>query len=295
MNTFELDTLNAMSDADFIAAIGDVFESSPWIVEQAAHQRPFKSLADLYAALSDVVTAAPAERILELIRAHPDLAGKAARTGTLTPDSTAEQISAGLHRLSETEYDSFHRLNDTYKARFGFPFIVCVRRHTKASILRAFEQRLEQHPDAERRTAIEEILRIAALRLDQRIHATDRLPLNGRLSTHVLDTYNGKPAEGVAITLLEVTTDGDHRVVTTAVTNADGRTTAPLIADRPVPFGQYELRFEIGAYFARAGVPQNEPSFLDVVPVRFGVSDPEGNYHVPLLVSPWSYTTYRGS
>ena len=295
MNAVPLDTLNAMSPADFVAAIGDVFEKSPWIVESVAAQRPFASLAAFYAALETAARTAPDTRILDLIRAHPDLAGKAARSGTLTPDSTAEQISAGLHRLSETQYETFHRLNESYKAKFGFPFIVCVRRHTKGSILKTFEARLSNSADAERKTALEEILRIAALRLDQRVSAQDKLPLNGRLSTHVLDTHSGRPAEGVAITLLELATEGDHRVVTTATTNTDGRTDTPLIGGRPIPYGQYELRFEIGAYFARQGVAQSDPAFLDVVPIRFGIADPEGHYHVPLLAGPWSYTTYRGS
>src|SRR5262249_44152608 len=138
-------------------------------------------------------------------------------------------------------------------------------------------------------------LRIAALRLDHLVSAPDKLPLNGRLSTHVLDTHSGKPAEGVAVILLELDATGDHRIVTTATTNADGRTDEPLIAGRPVPYGQYELRFAIGAYFATQGIATAEPAFLDVVPVRFGIGDPEGHYHVPLLASPWSYTTYRGS
>ena len=295
----DLDALNGMSTSDFTAAIGDVFEKSPWIVESVAGQRPFKNLTALYDALAAAVGAAPEQLLLELIRAHPDLAGKAARSGTLTPDSTAEQISAGLHRLSDKELASFHRLNEAYKTRFGFPFIVCVRRHTKGSILHAFETRLEHDIQTERKTAIEEILRIAALRLDLRVTASDKLALNGRLSTHVLDTVTGKPAQGVAITLWELAAEGDHRVVASVATNADGRTDAPLIADRPIPFGQYELRFEIGAYFARTGAAPSSSlgdyAFLDVVPIRFGVADPEGHYHVPLLASPWSYTTYRGS
>ena len=295
MSTFDLNALNAMPQADFVAAIGDVFEKSPWVVESVAAKRPFTNLKALYDALATAVAAAPSERLLDLIRAHPDLAGKAARTGTLTPDSTAEQISAGLHRLSEREYEAFHRQNEAYKAKFGFPFIVCVRRHTKGSILAAFESRLAHDAAMEHTTAFEEILRIAALRLDQRITAPDKLPLNGRLSTHVLDTHSGKPAEGVAIILLELGAEGDHRVVTTATTNGDGRTDAPLISERPIPFGQYELRFAIGAYFAKQGIATTQPAFLDVVPIRFGVGEPEGHYHVPLLASPWSYTTYRGS
>ena len=282
MTAFDLDALNGMSASDFVAAIGDVFEKSPWIVESVAAKRPFKSLAALYDALAGTIAVAPHDRLLDLIRAHPDLAGKAARAGTLTADSTAEQISAGLHRLSDSEFDAFHRLNESYKAKFGFPFIVCVRR-------------LANDARMEHSTAVAEILRIAALRLDQRVTAADKLPLDGRLSTHVLDTHSGKPAEGVAIILLELDAGGDHRVVTTATTNADGRTDVPLISGRPIPYGQYELRFAIGPYFAKQGAAVSDPAFLDVVPVRFGIADPEGHYHVPLLASPWSYTTYRGS
>ncbi len=106
----------------------------------------------------------------------------------MTSDSASEQASAGLDRLSEGEFAKFHRLNDAYRDRFGIPFIVCVRRHTKDSILRQFERRLQNDPAAERDAALAEIFRIAALRLDARVAAPDRLKVHGRLSTHVLDT-----------------------------------------------------------------------------------------------------------
>lgn len=115
-----------------------------------------------------------------------------------------------------------------------------------------------------------------------------------RLSTHVLDTMHGRPAAGVAITL-HALENGTRRLVKTAVTNADGRTDAPLLTGAEVAAGEYELTFAVGAYFAALGVVLPRPAFLDVVPVRFGIADPAGHYHVPLLVSPWSYSTYRGS
>jgi 2-oxo-4-hydroxy-4-carboxy-5-ureidoimidazoline decarboxylase len=170
-----------------------------------------------------------------------------------------------------------------------------VRRHTKDSILRQFELRLRNDAAAETDAALAEIVRIAALRLDQRVRAPDRLNVHGRLSTHVLDTQAGRPAAGVAVELIELAASGDMRIVERAVTNADGRTDRPLITDRPVPIGHYELRFAIGDYFARQGAPLADPPFLDVVPVRFSVAEPEGHYHVPLLATPWSYSTYRGS
>lgn len=115
-----------------------------------------------------------------------------------------------------------------------------------------------------------------------------------RLSTHVLDTARGVPAEGIAITLHRV--DGPHRVrVATAITNADGRTAAPLLSGEVIETGLYELTFHAGDYFSRAGVALASPPFLGDVVIRFGIADASGHYHVPLLLSPYGYSTYRGS
>jgi 5-hydroxyisourate hydrolase len=112
----------------------------------------------------------------------------------------------------------------------------------------------------------------------------------GKLSTHVLDTAHGCPAAGLS---LELWKDGVCLVQTR--TNHDGRTDGPLLSDDTFTPGVYELRFAVGAYFAGKSETMGEPAFLDIVPIRFGVADAEANYHVPLLVSPWSYSTYRGS
>jgi len=118
--------------------------------------------------------------------------------------------------------------------------------------------------------------------------------LMGRLSTHVLDTANGRPARGVAVELFAL--DGEaRRSVARTVTNADGRTDAPLLTSESFRTGTYELVFQVGAYFRAAGTTTADPPFLDVVPIRFSIAEPDGHYHVPLLVSPWSYSTYRGS
>jgi 2-oxo-4-hydroxy-4-carboxy-5-ureidoimidazoline decarboxylase len=295
MATISLDQLNAADAADFVAALGDIYEHAPWVAQAVLGARPFATLAALHAAMAAAVCGAAPDRRLELIRAHPDLAGKAARAGVLTVESRAEQASAGLDRLSETEFAQFHRLNDAYREKFAFPFIICVRRHGKESILRQFEHRLRNGAAAETETALAEISRIAALRLDQRVAAADRLKVHGRLSTHVLDTHGGLPAAGVAVELLELSAGSEHTSVARAATNRDGRTDAPLIDGRPLPIARYELRFHVADYFARLGAPQSDPPFLDVVPVAFAVAEPEGHYHVPLLVTPWSYATYRGS
>ncbi len=114
----------------------------------------------------------------------------------------------------------------------------------------------------------------------------------GKLTTHVLDTAHGRPAAGMAVDLIDLETG---TLITTILTDADGRAAAPLLSGDRLRPGRYELRFHAGAYFADAGIPLPDPPFLDVIPVRFGIADAASHYHVPLLVSPWAYSTYRGS
>jgi 5-hydroxyisourate hydrolase len=115
------------------------------------------------------------------------------------------------------------------------------------------------------------------------------------LTTHILDTTRGRPASGVEIELHALGPDGVRTLVAQARTNADGRTDKPLIAAGEARAGVFELSFHIGDYFRVSGAKTSDPPFLDVVPIRFAVAEPEGHYHVPLLCTPWSYTTYRGS
>ena len=117
----------------------------------------------------------------------------------------------------------------------------------------------------------------------------------GRLSTHVLDTASGRPAAGVRIELFRIEPEGGRARLDTVATNSDGRTEAPLLAGDAFQAGTYELVFRVGDYFRARGTATASPPFLDLVPVRFTVAEPDGHYHVPLLVSPWSYSTYRGS
>lgn len=287
--------LNSLAADDFVATLANVFEYSPWIVERAATARPFAGVRPLFNAMKTAVEQASDEQRLALINAHPDLASRTQRAAGLTAESSAEQNGAGLDRLSDAEYEAFDRVNTAYRAKFGIPYIVCVRRHTRDSILRDFERRLPNDAKDEIKASIAEIFRIAALRLDQLVSADDRLAVHGWLSTHVLDTHSGKPAAGIKVELKELSDLGAARVVATTVTNSDGRTDQPLIGARPVPIGRYELTFAVGDYFVARGTPMSEPPFLDQIPLRFAVSDPEGHLHVPLLVTPWSYSTYRGS
>ena len=124
--------------------------------------------------------------------------------------------------------------------------------------------------------------------------ATETASHRGRLTTHVLDTAHGRPGMGIGVALYRL--DGDRRsLVTETRTNADGRCDVPLLAGDAFRPGTYELVFATGAYFRTAGVTLTDPPFLDQVPIRFGIAHADQHYHVPLLISPWSYSTYRGS
>lgn len=149
----------------FVARFGAVFERSPWVAERAWDHRPFADADTLHAAMVAVVAAAGSDEQLALLRAHPDLAGRLARAGALDAHSAAEQAGLGLDRLPAAEYERFDALNRAYRARFGFPFIVAVRRHDRASLLAAFERRLQHDPATERRAALAEVAVIARLRL----------------------------------------------------------------------------------------------------------------------------------
>src|SRR5215203_2180727 len=155
-----------MDGDEFVANFGGVFEESPWIAREAWESRPFGSVDALHAAMVWVVEHSPRAARLELIRAHPDLAGRAAIAGALTPESTREQAAAGLDRLTPAQYERITALTAAYRERFGFPFVVCAREHTADSIIATAEARVGAAPDAEERRALVEIAKIARLRLD---------------------------------------------------------------------------------------------------------------------------------
>jgi len=165
---YTLDQLNAMTEAEFVAAIGPAFEATPVIAAQVWPQRPFSSVADLHQRMVSLVQAMPDGEKLSLIKAHPDLGTRVA----MAEASVAEQSKAGLSQLSAAEYQQFQHLNQQYKDTFGFPFILAVAGHTKASILENFAQRLSNSPTVERATALGEIEKIARLRLESWLDAT---------------------------------------------------------------------------------------------------------------------------
>jgi 2-oxo-4-hydroxy-4-carboxy-5-ureidoimidazoline decarboxylase len=166
----DIEEVNRMDPAGFLSAFGGIYEHSPWVAERCMDRRPFASGDEVARIMAEVVDRATDDEKLALIRAHPDLAGKLARAGGLTAESTREQAGLGLDRLADEEFETFTRLNEAYRAKFGFPFIICARLTTKAGVLAAFETRLLHDAAAERNEAIRQIHRIARLRLEDMLH-----------------------------------------------------------------------------------------------------------------------------
>ena len=158
-----LKRLNMMNAHGFVRTIGHVFEHSPWVAEQAFHLHPFHSVAELHEKLCQTVKTASDEQKIALIRAHPDLVGRVAQQ--LTPHSQAEQAAAGLTQLTDDEREAFNVYNEAYREQFGFPFVICARENKKEAILAAFPRRLRHTREREIDVAIDEICKIAHLRL----------------------------------------------------------------------------------------------------------------------------------
>ena len=160
-----LTELNSLSRDEFIRIVGPAFEHSPWIAEETWPKRPFASVEQLHKALTETVRNAGEAQQLALIRAHPDLVGRAALAGTLTRESTGEQASAGLGKLTPEEIETFQKSNKAYRDKFGFPFVICARLNKKEAILNGFKVRLNNSREQEIKAAMEEIFKIAELRL----------------------------------------------------------------------------------------------------------------------------------
>ena len=149
----------------FIEVFGSIFEHSPWIAELAWYSRPFSSRSDILSAMTEVLNRASKEQKLDLMKAHPELAGKLAQTGKLTEDSKDEQASAGLNTCSEKELATLTEYNQRYQCKFGFPFIVAVKSMDKYAIIKRFAERLENDEETEFNDALQQIFTIAELRM----------------------------------------------------------------------------------------------------------------------------------
>ncbi len=163
--TITLDALNALPDDAFVNLLGGIFEHSPWVARDAAPKRPFAGIDALHQTMVACIKAAGKEAQLKLIRAHPELAGKAAVRGELTAESASEQSGAGLDQCSPQEYAQLTALNQGYREKFGFPFIIAVRGLNRSRIIQAFERRLANSYDDEFNECLEQIYTIGELRL----------------------------------------------------------------------------------------------------------------------------------
>jgi 2-oxo-4-hydroxy-4-carboxy-5-ureidoimidazoline decarboxylase len=163
----DMTTINAMDRAAFVAKFGGIFEKSPWVAETAWDKKPFASLDDMHAAMVAVAKYAPLPKQLALLQAHPDLAGKEAQAGAMTASSVSEQASAGLNALSKAEMTRISELNAAYKQKFGFPFIIAVRMHSKEGIFFDFNQRLKNDTQTEYANDLQNVYAITRLRLDK--------------------------------------------------------------------------------------------------------------------------------
>lgn len=164
-STYPLAALSALDQPAFVAALAGVFEHSPWVAEEAWFRRPFADRQALYGALEAVLRNAGRERQLALIHAHPELAGKAAIRGELTEESAREQAGAGLNSCTPAEFGAIRRLNDAYREKFGWPFIVAVKGLTREDIIATMARRLEGDSDSEFAEALTQIMKIATFRL----------------------------------------------------------------------------------------------------------------------------------
>jgi 2-oxo-4-hydroxy-4-carboxy-5-ureidoimidazoline decarboxylase len=164
--------VNAMDKAAFVEKFGGIFENSPWVAEKAWEKRPFASLDDMHAGMVAVVKNAPAAMQLALLQSHPDLGGKEAQAGTMTASSVAEQTSVGLNALSHDEMVQISDLNAAYKKKFGFPFIIAVRMHTKEGILFEFNRRLQNDTQTELANDLQNVYIITRLRLNKLLDAS---------------------------------------------------------------------------------------------------------------------------
>jgi 2-oxo-4-hydroxy-4-carboxy-5-ureidoimidazoline decarboxylase len=288
MTRISLATLNALSAKAFDAVTMPLFENAPWITAGLAAARPFASLTALHAAAIGRLAAADDGVKHAFLRGHPMLSPATLRQ-PITAESQAEQRSAGIDGLSETDAARLDAANAAHLARFGIPFILAVRDASPGTILAAMRRRSGALPEAERAEALREVEAISWMRLLDRVVPA----ATGGISTHVLDTVRTRPGAGLVGELWRVPAGASPRQVARFVTDGNGRT-ATMLGDGALIASTYELRLQTAAYLADHGAATLDRSFFPSVVVRFAVMNPEEHFHVPVLLSNGAYTAYRG-
>ncbi len=282
-----LEALNTSDPESFVRALDGIWEHAPWVVRGVADQRPFASVDALHRAMVRVVATQPEDRRVALFAGHPELAGADARRGSMTEASIDEQGTLSLDRLGADEVGRWDRLNRAYRERFGFPFILCIRRHGRESALAEFERRLDNERTVELDATLAEIARITRLRLAARIADHGLADIAGRLTAEVHDAANRVPAAGLRVMLHDLSCGDTGALIADTLTDDDGRT-GSLWSGAPLRIGRYRLRFDVGAYY-RLRETGHPPLPFDVVTVELSVTDPEGAHHLPIRVAPTGY------
>jgi len=280
---------------DIEAFLGGIYEHSPWVAKKLCviKSDDIGTVTELAEVMKNIVDNSTSEIKMKLLRAHPDLCERVGKIEGLTDASKEEQSRAGLQSLTSDELEKFTKLNTSYKQKFGFPFILAVRNANKYTVLAALEGRETNNSEKEFLTALEQVHKIAWMRLLSCLNTEDS---KGFLTCHVLDTAKGCPAAKMRIELHRVSPPEMAGLVGSFVTNDDGRLDGgPALKGKDFTVGIYEWTFYVADYFAASGSSTAGQPFLDQVPLRFGIDNPDDHYHVPLLVSPWSFSTYRGS
>jgi hydroxyisourate hydrolase len=285
----DLSELNALTPADAERELLRCCGSTRW-ARAMTEARPFASLEELSSTADTVWASLERRDWIEAFEAHPKIggAGQAGRDGEhgdtqkTAAWSAAEQ--AGVAGASRDVIERLAEANREYEARFGYIFIVCATGKSADEMLHLLQQRINNFPDAELRIAAEEQRKITQLRLAKLI-ANPRM-----ITTHVLDTARGMPAAGLSV-VLQIQQGTEWTLVGQGVTDANGRLTT-LGEGRALADGTYRLVFDTGGYHRSQGVAT---SFFPDVRITFIVRDASAHYHVPLLLSPFGYTTYRGS
>ena len=283
----DIATLNGLDREAFVGLLGNVFEHSPWVATETFEAGPFASPDHLHLCMMTTVRQAGEDRILALLRAHPELGGQEARRGGMTAASTGEQGRLGMADLRDDEQSELEALNRRYRETFGFPCIIALRLHAdRESVYAEHRRRLAGDRAGEIATCLDQIAVITRGRISGPGDA-DRSHAVSGLTTHVLDAVKGGGAVGIPVRLMSL---GDSVATEMVAVMSDANGRAVLLPPDRVIAGRYELVFATRAYHEAQG---HRPFFDDVV-VRFVVTESGGAYHVPIVLAPGAYSTYRG-
>jgi len=276
----------------FTKVVAQLYYDSPWIAEHSLlRQRgaPFKSITGVDESLWLLIREASKGEKLGLLNAYPDLSGKAALAGVMSAESTEEQRSAGLGQLTMDEMSRFTEMNEAYRAKFGFPFILAVRNANKRTILGAFEQRLKNSEASELAAALDQVRKIAWMRLRIAVAPSP----TGCLRCRILDSERRCPASSMRVVLRYCggsrhSEDFAPIALGEFIADSQGQLASPVLQGANMAEGTYECTLSLGEYYSINGVPLASTPLLEEVLIRFGIDNLELCYELTVLCRPYS-------